>query len=189
MKFQYKLPFYKQNIFEVLLLAKAICFVNCEVLLETYTEILIDLYLLPWISYFVFHKTKWKSQTQNTTRCHNHCNHNHYCHYYFRTKKFFKTLSITSLCHDDHYYWMLWKFRIRWNLHETASFIIIRKWNITKSGPGNITWWWHLFLGSLVLRSSISSLLESATSVITKCDNFFYYKGRQLFYYKVRQVL
>ena len=139
MKFQYKLPFYKQNIFEVLLLAKAICFVNCEVLLETYTEILIDLYLLPWISYFVFHKTKWKSQTQNTTWCHNHCHHNHYCQYYFRTKKFFKTLRITSLYPDDHCYWMLWKFRIRWNLHETASFIIIRKCDITKYGPGNIT--------------------------------------------------
>ena len=34
---------------------------------------------------------------------------------------------------------MLWKFRIRWNLHETASFIIIRKCDITKYGPGNIT--------------------------------------------------
>ena len=35
--------------------------------------------------------------------------------------------------------WMLWKFRIRWNLHETASFIIIRKCDITKYGPANIT--------------------------------------------------
>ena len=49
--------------------------------------------------------------------------------------------------------------------------------------------WWHLLLGLLVLRPSISSLLQSVTSVITKCDSFFYYKVRQLFYYKVRQVL
>ena len=42
-------------------------------------------------------------------------------------------------------------------------------------------------LGLLVLPPSISSLLQSATSVITKCDSFFYYKVRQLFYYKVRQ--
>ena len=77
--------------------------------------------------------------------------------------------------------------------------------------------WWHLLLGLLVLRPSISSLLQSATSVITKCDSFFitkcdglllqsatafilqsatraitkcdrYYKVWQ-FYYKVRQVL
>ena len=70
--------------------------------------------------------------------------------------------------------------------------------------------WWHLLLGLLVLRPSISSLLQSATaffitkcdglllqsatafllqsatSVITKCDR--YYKVWQ-FYYKVRQVL
>ena len=38
--------------------------------------------------------------------------------------------------------------------------------------------WWHLLLGLLVLRPSISSLLQSATSVITKCDSFFYYKVR-----------
>ena len=49
--------------------------------------------------------------------------------------------------------------------------------------------WWHLLLGLLVLRPSISSLLQSATSVITKCDSFFYYKVRQLVYYKVRRVL
>ena len=62
--------------------------------------------------------------------------------------------------------------------------------------------WWRLLLGLLVLRPSISSLLQSATaffitkcdglllqsatSVITKCDR--YYKVWQ-FYYKVRQVL
>ena len=52
--------------------------------------------------------------------------------------------------------------------------------------------WWHLLLGLLVLQPSISSLLQSATSVITKCDSSFYYKVRQLFitkcdkcYYKV----
>ena len=64
--------------------------------------------------------------------------------------------------------------------------------------------WWHLLLGLLVIRPSISSLLQSATSVITKCDSFFYYKVRwtvitkcDIFfitkcdkcYYKVRQVL
>ena len=63
----------------------------------------------------------------------------------------------------------------------------------------------HLtFLGLLVLRPSISSLLQSATSVIIKCDSFFYYKVRwsvitkcdsffitkcDKCYYKVRQVL
>ena len=36
--------------------------------------------------------------------------------------------------------------------------------------------WWYLLLGLLVLRPSISSLLQSATSVITKCDTVFYYK-------------
>ena len=46
--------------------------------------------------------------------------------------------------------------------------------------------WWHLLLGLLVLQPSISSLLQSATSVITKCDR--YYKVWQ-FYYIVRQVL
>ena len=71
---------------------------------DIYIEIKLDLYLLPWISYTVFHKTKWKSQTRSPTRYHNHCHHHHYCHYYFRTKMFFKTLHITSLCHDDHYY-------------------------------------------------------------------------------------
>ena len=48
-----------------------------------------------------------------------------------------------------------------------------------------------------LITGFISSLLQSATSVITKCDSFFllqsamvcYYKVRQLFYYKVRQVL
>ena len=64
--------------------------------------------------------------------------------------------------------------------------------------------WWHLLLGSLVLRPSISSLLQSATSVIAKCDSFFYCKVRwsviikcdsffitkcDKCYYKVRQVL
>ena len=63
--------------------------------------------------------------------------------------------------------------------------------------------WWHLLLGLLVLRPSISSLLQSATSVITKCDSFFYYKVRwsvitkcdSFFitkcdrYYKVRRLL
>ena len=33
------------------------------------------------------------------------------------------------------------------------------------------SWWWHLLLGLLVLRPSISSLLQSATAYfITKCD-------------------
>ena len=56
----------------------------------------------------------------------------------------------------------------------------------------------------LVLQPSVSSLLQSATSVITKCDSFFYYKVRwsvitkcdsffitkcDKCYYKVRQVL
>ena len=64
--------------------------------------------------------------------------------------------------------------------------------------------WWHLLLGLLVLQPSISSLLQSATSVITKCDSFFYYKVLwsvitkcdsffitkcDKCYYKVRQVL
>ena len=38
--------------------------------------------------------------------------------------------------------------------------------------------WWYLLLGLLVLRPCISSLLQSATSVLTKCDSLFYYKGR-----------
>ena len=38
--------------------------------------------------------------------------------------------------------------------------------------------WWCLLLGLLVLRPSISSLLQSASSVITKCDSLFYYKVR-----------
>ena len=46
--------------------------------------------------------------------------------------------------------------------------------------------WWHWLLGLIVLRPSISSLLQSATSVITKCDR--YYKVWQ-FYYKVRRLL
>ena len=54
--------------------------------------------------------------------------------------------------------------------------------------------WWHWLLGLIVLRPSNSSLLQSATSVITKCDSFFYYKVRwsvitkcdSFFYYKVR---
>ena len=69
--------------------------------------------------------------------------------------------------------------------------------------PLLLSFWWRLLLGLLVLRPSISSLLQSATSVITKCDKC-YYKVRQLFllqsamvcyykvwqfYYKVRQVL
>ena len=64
--------------------------------------------------------------------------------------------------------------------------------------------WWHLLLGLLVLRPSISSLLQSATSVITKRDSFFYYKVRwsvikkcdsffitkcDKCYYRVRQIL
>ena len=63
--------------------------------------------------------------------------------------------------------------------------------------------WWRLLLGLLVLRPSISSLLQSATSVTTKCDSFFYYKVRwsvitkcdSFFitkcdrYYKVRRLL
>ena len=35
----------------------------------------------------------------------------------------------------------------------------------------------------------VRQVLQSATSVITKCNSSFYYKVRQLFYYKVRQVL
>ena len=56
--------------------------------------------------------------------------------------------------------------------------------------------WWYLLLGLLVLRSSISSLLPSATSVITKCDSLFYHKVLwsvttkcNKCYDKVRQVL
>ena len=39
-------------------------------------------------------------------------------------------------------------------------------------------WGCDLLLGLLVLRPCISSLLQSATSVLTKCDSLFYYKGR-----------
>ena len=35
-----------------------------------------------------------------------------------------------------------------------------------------------ILLGLLVFRPSISSLLQSATSVITQCDSLFYYKAR-----------
>ena len=45
-----------------------------------------------------------------------------------------------------------------------------------------------LITGLLVLRPSISNLLQSATSVITKCDSFFITKCDKC-YYKVRQVL
>ena len=70
--------------------------------------------------------------------------------------------------------------------------------------PLSLSFWWRLLLGLLVLRPSISSLLQSATSVITKCDTFFYHKVRwsvitkcdsffitkcDKCYYKVRQVL
>ena len=48
---------------------------------------------------------------------------------------------------------------------------------------------WQLFLGLLVLRTSISSLLQSATAFSLKNALVCYYKVRQLFYYKVRQVL
>ena len=53
--------------------------------------------------------------------------------------------------------------------------------------------WWYLLLGLLVLRPAISSLLQSATTVITNCDSLFYYKVRWSVstkfdsYYKVRQ--
>ena len=43
-------------------------------------------------------------------------------------------------------------------------------------------------MGLLVLRPSISSLLQSATSGITKCDSFSITK-RDKCYCKVRQVL
>ena len=57
--------------------------------------------------------------------------------------------------------------------------------------------WWYLLLGLLVLRPSISSLLQSATTVATRCDSSFYYKVYwsvitkcdSVFYYKDRQVL
>ena len=57
--------------------------------------------------------------------------------------------------------------------------------------------WWYLLLGLLVLRPSISSLLQSATTVATRCDSSFYYKVYwsvitkcdSVFYYKERQVL
>jgi len=58
--------------------------------------------------------------------------------------------------------------------------------------------WWCLLLGLLpVLRPSISSLLQSATTVTTRCDSSFYYKVYwsvitkcdSFFYYKERQVL
>ena len=54
--------------------------------------------------------------------------------------------------------------------------------------------WWHLLLGLLVLRPSISSLLQSAIGItkydnfITKCDSFFITKCDKC-YYKARQVL
>ena len=69
--------------------------------------------------------------------------------------------------------------------------------------------WWRLLLGLLAHRRSISSLLQSATSVITKCNGLLlqsatafllqsatsvitkcdrYYKVWQ-FYYKVRRLL
>ena len=38
--------------------------------------------------------------------------------------------------------------------------------------------WWYLLLGLFVLWPSISSLLQSATSVITKCDSLFCCKVR-----------
>ena len=42
-----------------------------------------------------------------------------------------------------------------------------------------LSWrWWYLLFGLLVLRQSILSLLQSATSVIAKCDSFNYYKVR-----------
>ena len=40
--------------------------------------------------------------------------------------------------------------------------------------------WWYLLLGLLALWPSISSLLQSATSVITKFESLFYYKVRQI---------
>ena len=40
-----------------------------------------------------------------------------------------------------------------------------------------------------LITGSISSLLQSATSVITKCDSFFITKWCDKCYYKVRQLL
>ena len=44
-----------------------------------------------------------------------------------------------------------------------------------------------LLLGLLVLRPSISNLLQSVSSVIIKCDALLSEKVRQLFYTKLRQ--
>ena len=44
-----------------------------------------------------------------------------------------------------------------------------------------------LLLGLLVLRPSISNLLQSVSSVVIKCDGLLSEKVRQLFYSKVRQ--
>ena len=77
---------------------------------------------------------------------------------------------------DDTYYWVYLSsnhlfqvyYKVRQVLLQSATAFFITKCD------------------GLLLQSATTFLLQSATSVITKCDR--YYKVRQ-FYYKVRQVL
>ena len=59
-------------------------------------------------------------------------------------------------------------YKVRWQLLQCDSFFFIAKCD------------------NLLLQSATAILLQSVTSVITKCNR--YYKVRR-FYYKVRQVL
>ena len=59
-------------------------------------------------------------------------------------------------------------YKVRWQLLQSATAFFITKCD------------------NLLLQSATAILLQSVTSVITKCDR--YYKVRR-FYYKVRQVL
>ena len=59
-------------------------------------------------------------------------------------------------------------YKVRWQLLQSATGVFIT------------------FRHNLLLQSATTILLQSVTSIITKCDR--YYKVRR-FYYKVRQVL
>ena len=101
-----------------------ICFYYLRGYVKRYNEILVFILIFHNILFvLIFHKTK--KQTQSTTRC---------------TKTFFRKLHIVCPRHFvTQLLLILWTFWMRWNRHETKSFIIIRKCAIAKCSPANIT--------------------------------------------------
>ena len=65
--------------------------------------------------------------------------------------------------------------------HVIASLLLVVVVVVVVVVVDDYTYYW------VTLRPSISSLSQSAASVITKCDSLFYHKVQELFYYKVRQ--